>query len=225
VAAAASLFAIFLCPPVLESVFFLWSLAGSLLLLLAARRRPAMRGLLFDAAVWLPASVLLSVPVLVLVTAFTPHTIDASLAALDGGVGRGFLSWALRHPVANDVLFTVYDSLPLAMAAAIGTAPQPQRAGQGMLQAAAIALPLYAAFPASGPHFVAIHEGFHNCVPSLHFTWASLAAWYAGPRLRLPLFALAALTAVATLTTGEHYAIDLLAALPLIGFVCWSSGR
>lgn len=59
--------------------------------------------------------------------------------------------------------------------------------------------------------------GPHNAMPSLHFAWVLLACWNARAIalwLRVACYALAVLTAFATLATGEHYAVDLLVAVP-----------
>ena len=60
-----------------------------------------------------------------------------------------------------------------------------------------------------------------NCFPSLHFAWTLLTFWYSRgmhPAARGLLLALAGLTALSTLGLGEHYAIDLVAAVP---FALW----
>jgi hypothetical protein len=52
---------------------------------------------------------------------------------------------------------------------------------------------------------------------------AALAVFYAHPKARLILIGFAIVTVIATMTTGEHYMIDLLAAVPLVAFCVWSS--
>ncbi len=56
-----------------------------------------------------------------------------------------------------------------------------------------------------------------NAIPSLHMTWAILAFWNTrrGPEwLRVLTFVLLAGTVLATLGTGQHYLVDLIAAVP-----------
>jgi hypothetical protein len=56
-----------------------------------------------------------------------------------------------------------------------------------------------------------------NAIPSLHLTWALLAFWNTrrGPAwLRILALFLLADTALATLGTGQHYLVDLIAAVP-----------
>jgi hypothetical protein len=60
-------------------------------------------------------------------------------------------------------------------------------------------------------------SGVRNAFPSLHVAWALLASWYAmGLSNWTKVFVLLflAVTVVATLGLGEHYFIDLVAALP-----------
>ena len=78
----------------------------------------------------------------------------------------------------------------------------------------------YALFPAVGPVFYNWNAGFallapRNCMPSMHFTWSILMAWNAERvRWRVLFIIYSLLIAVATLAIGEHYLIDLLAAVP-----------
>jgi membrane-associated phospholipid phosphatase len=78
----------------------------------------------------------------------------------------------------------------------------------------------YMLLPAVGPVFYNWNAGIalnapRNCMPSMHLTWAMLMAWNAR---RLPwrlLFGIYSLImAAATLAIGQHYLIDLLAAVP-----------
>lgn len=71
-------------------------------------------------------------------------------------------------------------------------------------------------------------QGPRNAIPSLHMAWAILALWYSRA-LSWPARAITWLfvvfTAIATLGTGEHYLVDLVAALPfalLIRGICTS---
>jgi hypothetical protein len=59
--------------------------------------------------------------------------------------------------------------------------------------------------------------GYRNAIPSLHMAWVLLAWWNSrGLSWRIRLFALVfvCFTVLATLGTGEHYLIDLVAAFP-----------
>ncbi|HYL83939.1 MAG TPA: phosphatase PAP2 family protein [Candidatus Angelobacter sp.] len=97
----------------------------------------------------------------------------------------------------------------------------------------------YNIFPACGPHAL-FQQGFpfhpfpmaqasrllleplavagpRNAIPSLHLAWALLAWWYSRGLSwfeRLIAFSFLAITAFATLGTGEHWFIDLIVAFP-----------
>jgi PAP2 superfamily len=61
--------------------------------------------------------------------------------------------------------------------------------------------------------------GVNNAMPSLHMTWALLSlviAWELGPWAKSVAILFAALTALATIGSGEHYFIDLVVAVPLV---------
>ena len=91
----------------------------------------------------------------------------------------------------------------------------------------------YRLFPAAGPRYVfatwpwvepyvtphvVMTRAALNCMPSGHFSWSLLTFLFAWRCCRWPVRLLyatfCALTFVATLGTGEHYWIDLIAALP-----------
>ncbi len=72
-----------------------------------------------------------------------------------------------------------------------------------------------------GPaHIKTIQTSVRDCMPSLHLAWALLLWIYSGRWLRIPMLIFAVLTAAATVGLGEHYAIDLVAALPFTWAVC-----
>jgi len=97
----------------------------------------------------------------------------------------------------------------------------------------------YNLFPAAGPHNMfgpnfpfhpfpiadlprlflepVAFQGSRNAMPSLHLAWTLLAWWYSRGLSwveRFVAFAFLALTAFATLGTGEHWFIDLVVAFP-----------
>lgn len=76
---------------------------------------------------------------------------------------------------------------------------------------------LYILFPAVGPIYYSHGEtvsALRNCFPSMHFTWALLLALNSHSRLRWPLWVYAGLVGISTIALGQHYVIDLIAALP-----------
>jgi PAP2 superfamily len=137
-----------------------------------------------------------------------------------------------------------YDALPLAVmiAAALrwrryGEA-DPASIPLGAGVAAALGILAYLVVPAAGPVYawgarfpfqppsaenltLALNAVdpriFRNAMPSLHFTAALMVAWGTWPLGRAARFfgiSFLGLTALATLGSGEHYAIDLVVAVP-----------
>jgi PAP2 superfamily len=107
-----------------------------------------------------------------------------------------------------------------------------------------IGILFYNVFPACGPHNMfgasfpfnpfpiadlprlflepAAFQGPRNAMPSLHMGWTLLVWWYSrglSRTERLIAFAFLALTAFATLGTGEHWFIDLVVAFPFALFI------
>ncbi len=157
----------------------------------------------------------------------TPHTIDAGMMSFDhrwfSDVSISTWHWAIAHPCAYYFFVFVYLSMPcVATLILINLAPRNVRKTVAvLLMATGCVAPFYLLFPAVGPAHIGDPTAHRNCMPSLHMTWAILLWRAAKPgwaRYGMAFFAL--LTAVSTLTTGEHYFIDLLAAIPLAG--CWA---
>jgi hypothetical protein len=108
-----------------------------------------------------------------------------------------------------------------------------------------IGILFYNLFPASGPHnLFRSNFPFHpfpiadlprlalaplampgprNAMPSLHLAWTLLAWWYSRGLSwmeRAIAFAFLALTAFATMGTGEHFFVDLVVAFPFALLIC-----
>lgn len=95
-----------------------------------------------------------------------------------------------------------------------------------------LAVPFYVLFPAAGPRYA--FAGFPlkrpdglaahpvpltappNCVPSVHFSSALLVLWFSWRWrwARVPALVYCFLIVLSTLGTGEHYAFDLICAVP-----------
>ena len=150
-------------------------------------------------------------------------TIDPELLHLDRALGLDTLqlignfvhrSWPMPF------LILLYVALPVMIASA-WIAEQDIVARRAVVLSGMLCFVFYAIFPAVGPnHFnwmAGRPESFapRNCIPSMHVSWALLIAWNArSRRLRVILWSYAGLVALATLAVGEHYLIDLLAAVP-----------
>jgi hypothetical protein len=174
----------------------------------------------------LPLFVIFTALALSQVTRLTPHTYDAWLLQTDFGVSAAVRNWALDHPWLMTATGFLYCALPLAAALVIaGTkGADRNRLLWALFIAAVLAVPCYLLIPAVGPVHLNQPDAPRNCMPSLHLTWATLL-WVNAPVTWLKRFALAfvAITAFATLATGEHYAIDLVAAIPFACAVQWLS--
>jgi hypothetical protein len=205
-------------PHTLTNGSFLAALLGSVILALAATERQDARDALFNLAAWLPAAYLIVGAVLLGVHFLTPHTIDAEI---DFGFACSIMDWASQHSVVDLLFRMVYAALLLAMSLALASSEEPYEAARCMLLAALLAVPLYIAFPACGPRWALDPSAPRNCIPSLHLTWALIFVYVSSPRFRWLFAIFAVLTAIATLTTGEHYLIDLIVAVPFSMLCIW----
>ena len=167
----------------------------------------------------------------------TDRAYGFSASAILGGL-------AGARPLLHQALKIVYGWLPAAVSTCyVLNVRAGYRDADVLLKAAltggAVAFVLYHAYPAAGPAYafgatfpgslpdpaslaavpaaVTVPGAPRNCMPSVHFLWALLAAiearrLAAGWRVVFALFA--GLTALATLALGEHYVIDLVVAVP-----------
>ncbi len=201
---------------------FAWETAiGTMLLAVAALFHPAARQKLILFAFVLPFS-----PIVVLlanrgIAALTPQTIDPALLRMDHGWSSALYRWTLAHEACRLGLNAVYYGLPIFFAFVLVASPRRMNWARAWLIAALLAPLFYVAFPAVGPAHLGDPGAPRNCLPSVHLSWALLCVVYIAPRLRSVALVFALLTAVATLGTGEHYLIDLIAALPYTALVCW----
>jgi len=169
-----------------------------------------------------------------------PRTIDTLLRRVDLAMaldGFALTRFCRRFPILWATLSVVYGSLAYVMALSWLIARRSSYWRASAIRAA-FAGALYLLFSAVGPRFVyagwpAASSTFspdrsgvmRNCMPSMHFAWAILAAWNVPGKWRIPFGAFAVLTAIAAVANGQHYSIDMLAALPFAVFVRWISGE
>ena len=146
--------------------------------------------------------------------ALLPHTYDALMLRIDHGVSISIYHWAEAHYQLVKPFRMIYDGLPLFTGCVLSLTPRRGRCAWAMGAAGLLGVCFYVAFPATGPAYIGNPYAARNCMPSLHLTWALLLMFYTEPPWRwlCALFALG--TAIATLTTGEHYLLDLLVAVP-----------
>ena len=159
----------------------------------------------------------------VAVQRLTPHTIDAFLSSIDFGIGLQAYDWTLAHPAWHQVLVWSYVEIGLVGAIAICISPRRRELFAACAIGALTAPIFYVLFPAVGPALPA--SAGRNCIPSMHTAWA-LMFWHYSSRETAPFFfVFLLLTLAATLGLGEHYLIDLVAALPFTAAVCWLASR
>ncbi len=154
------------------------------------------------------------------------------------------VGWVGSVPHLNELFFGVYMGLSLAMgicfAAHMGQTRPPWKIAWLLIAAVTVGVLCYNLLPACGPLMLLGRSGFlhgdgtaaypgtqpavvqlalkypRNAMPSLHMTWALILLWISRDLKRGHWAAaiFATLTAVATLSTGEHYLVDLVAAFP-----------
>lgn len=181
---------------------------------------------------------------------FTPErydewffTIDQSLFGCPSfAIGRVLESepWLKRLVIIDYRVWTLVAMLAVASNFALLGIRRGYTAYGAMILSCCGAVPIYALLPASGPRFafasfpftaptLTTHHVLHlfnspaNCLPSVHMVLALLAStfiwrWFAG---RLIAVIHVTLTILATLGLGEHYLIDLIAAVPYTMFILW----
>jgi len=149
-----------------------------------------------------------------LVVRMTSGTIDDTLLRLEHGVSVTMYHWVLAHHFCCLFLAAVYCALPVAEALVLIVSARRLACLASIVLAGLFAPIFYMIFPAVGPAWVGVADAPRNCVPSLHLTWALLLILYIPGRLRLLAIIFAVLTACATLGLGQHYIIDLIAAVP-----------
>jgi PAP2 superfamily len=157
------------------------------------------------------------------VNSVTPVTYDTQLARLDFGIAPAVRAWAVSRAWVMDPVDFCYDALPLALMiilVVIGGQPK-RRMLASMAIAGVLVIPCYLLLPAVGPIHVGDVNAPRNCMPSMHLTWALFMAINSRGWARWAACIFVAITALATLATGEHYLPDLLAALPWSWAITW----
>jgi len=160
----------------------------------------------------------------------TPQTLDVALLRADRALGFDVFAFGEaigRHRLVTNILAIGYTLLSAVIGLA-WIAEQNRTLRRAMLLAGCGCFVFYAAFPAVGPgHYdwrALAPEAIvpRNCMPSMHLTWAFLLAINARSRwLAAALWFYAAIIAVSTVALGEHYLIDLIAAVPYTVAAQW----
>lgn len=160
-----------------------------------------------------------------------PLTLDQTFRHLDLSLrldGFALSRLCLAHPWTVTAIRIAYSGLPLAIALA-WIASRSHEMLRAAVAGAILAVPCYLLAPACGPQYA--WEGWpqknavlllthaaslpRNCMPSLHFTWAALLAINARGRIwRTVFWVYAGLMTLSTVAGGEHYVVDVIAAVP-----------
>ena len=155
------------------------------------------------------------------------QTYDATLYRADRSLGLDAFAWiriVYAHHWLFEAMIAVYVLLPIVMA--LGWVIErsiPMLIAMGV--APVFALGIYLIVPAVGPMHAfsrgtllpldAVAHLVRNCFPSMHLTWALLVALNARKRYwKAFAWSFVALTCMATIGSGEHYVVDLIAAVP-----------
>jgi hypothetical protein len=156
-----------------------------------------------------------------------PNTIDARLLRIDRAIGIDpvrFSAWMFeQHHGLFSGLLSVYNFLAY-MIIIVWIAECNHTLRRALLIGGIGVWIFYALFPAVGPVYYAhglTATSLRNCLPSMHFAWALMLPLNSRSWMRGPLWVYTGLMAVATIALGEHYVIDLIAAVPYTIAVQW----
>ena len=175
-------------------------------------------------------------------------TADGAMFLLDHALGDPAYvvgQWLLAHPILTTGLWIFYMAVPLTLAmaygAALADALRRKRLLWSWVVSSALCVPLYLMCPVAGPGYafagwpalpvgvtgapLEVTEGLlRTGMPSLHLTWVALT-WYFAPNqpiwLRPALAIFFGITVVATLGLGQHFIVDLFAAVPYMVAMGW----
>jgi membrane-associated phospholipid phosphatase len=161
----------------------------------------------------------------------SPSTYDPVLLRWDQALGfnANWLSGLLEVPVLGQLLLTAYQVLPLVVAA-VWLKDQNRRMRYAILMGGLLCWPIYFLVPAVGPRYYdwanhVAQNACRNAMPSMHLTWALLLVFYAPRKWKGWLVVYAVLVAVSTVALGQHYLVDLIAAIPFTVVVQWMATR
>ncbi len=182
-------------------------------------------------------------PQVALLGASTTH--DRALALLDMQVfGALPATWASNfisnNPIPGAAIELAYNGIAVLLGISLLT----PRFRYAFVLSALLGYCCYLLVPAVGPRYAIVSWPLlpdlaaipltvpvnypRNCMPSLHLTWALLmvlnSRQVARPVWRWLIAINLPLTILGTLGLGEHYGVDLLAALPFSVVIWWISG-
>jgi hypothetical protein len=170
-------------------------------------------------------------------------TQDEFLFCLDSYLGNpGFMVGRLLKcwPAIDIALRLAYLGVPTVIAGAYIVTDRKRELMLALLVSGALGLACFMLFPAYGPkhafrgwpfiapviqhpHLLRLGPGYPNCMPSLHITWALLVLVFT--KWKVWAWVYLGAMVVTTLGIGEHYVVDLLAAVPFTWLLVWLSKR
>jgi hypothetical protein len=145
----------------------------------------------------------------------TPHTIDGQLSRLDLGSAAAIWKWCESEPLVHSALSLAYYALGVAAGIAIAVSKRRAELLKACVIAPILGIPLYLLFPAVGPRWIG-QAAARNCFPSMHVAWAAFFWMYTSDKWKLAMAGVLAVTVAATIGLGEHYFVDLVAAIPFV---------
>ena len=194
--------------------------AGVGILLLGAWRRPDSRLALYIIGMFYPAYVMIDATLLATMGKTVSHRrlLDDLFSRMEGGISAQVFHWSQHHPAVAVPFAAAYSGIGLfiAFSLAFGDWRRILRAYAWMLLIAPV---FYFIFPAVGPGYITDASAPINCLPSVHLTTAILGTVYLPRSWKWVGFVFIALTTCATITTGQHYLIDLVASVPFAAII------
>jgi hypothetical protein len=204
------------------------AVVGFLVIMLDAFVRGRDKYNAFCVGLSLPVFMFILLPVSFITTWLCPDTVDSMLRRGDLFLhmdGFALTRWMLRTHMQQFFVVPIYSGLPFVMALAWITG-ESKTLLRAVVIGAVLAIPFYLLVPAVGPEYAfvnfpetyahAIIPVLHprNCFPSMHFCWSLLLVLNIKGWRRGLFLAYATAMAFATVSAGEHYFIDVLAAIP-----------
>jgi hypothetical protein len=204
-------------------------LAAVCFVILAARRKFRL-GVLFVAAIFIGMGWCLAS------ARFIHSTLDSELWRLDSFLGYDphfVISLFYATPLVVGISGIVYLAYAVGLAVAALATGEPEEFFTKVAIATLLATLLCMAFPACGPWFSMqnlLSSAPRNAMPSMHTTWALLIFWNLRKQslsVRVASDVWLLLTVIATLGTGQHYLVDIIAAVPFTALVefCMSTPK
>jgi hypothetical protein len=196
-------------------------LAAVCAIIFAVRKKLGL-GMLFVAAIFLGMGWCLAS------ARFIHSTLDSELWRLDSYLGYDphfVIALFYATPLIVGISGIVYLAYAVGLAVAALATGEPEEFFTKVAIATLLATLLCMVFPACGPWFEMknlLASAPRNAMPSMHTIWALLIFWNLRKQslsVRIASDVWLLLTVIATLGTGQHYLVDIIAAVPFTALV------